>query len=82
MHCLSIHYRSTQRRTLSDVNFKDNHLFVVGQSAEVPLHDANGAEDKSNGSEIRDTPRNYSALGPSESNNNVVQVAVEEPVLI
>ena len=78
IHCL---YRSTQRRKSSDVNFKkDDHLFVVDQSAEVPLHDANGAVNKSNDGEIRDTPRNYAALGPSESNHNVVQGAVEEPV--
>ena len=80
MHRLSIHYRSTQRRKSSDVNFKDDHLFVVDQSAEVPLHDANGAVNKSNDGEIRDTPRNYAALGPSESNHNVVQGAVEEPM--
>ena len=80
MQHLSIHYRSTQRRKSSDVNFKDDHLFVVDQSAEVPLHDANGAVNKSNDGEIRDTPRNYAALGPSESNHNVVQGAVEEPV--
>ena len=36
--------------------------------------------DKSNDGEIRDTPHNWSALGPSESNHNVVQGAVEEPV--
>ena len=80
MHRLSIFYRSTQRRKSSDVNFKDDHLFVVGQSPEVPLHDANSAADKSNDGEIRDTLCNYAALGPSESNNNVVQGAVEEPV--
>ena len=80
MHRLSIHYRSTQRRKSSDITFKDDHLFVVDQSAEVPLHDANGAVNKSNDGEIRDTPRNYAALGPSESNHNVVQGAVEEPV--
>ena len=73
IHCL---YRSTQRRKSSDVNFKKDD-----QSAEVPLHDANGvADEKSNDDEIRDTLCNYSALGPSVSNNNVVQGAVEEPV--
>ena len=80
MHCLFIHYRSSQRRKSSDVNFMDSHLFVVDQSAEVPLHDANGAVDKSNDGEISDALCNCSALGPSESNHNVVQGAVEEPV--
>ena len=30
--------------------------------------------------EIRDGPHNYTALGPSESNDNIVQGAAEEPV--
>ena len=81
MHRLSIHYRSIQRRKSSDVTFKDSHLFVVGQSAELSIHAASGtADEKNNGSDIRDTPRNYAAVGPSESNNNVVQGAVEETV--
>ena len=80
MQHLSIQYQSTQRRKSSDVNFKDDHLFVVDRSAEVPLHDANGAEDKSNDGEITDTPCNYAVVGPSESNHNVVQGAAEEPV--
>ena len=80
IHCLSIHYRSSQRRKSSDVNFKDSHLVAVIQTPEVPLHDSNGVVDKSNDSEIRDTPHNCSALGPSEANHNVVQGAVEEPV--
>ena len=36
--------------------------------------------DKSNDGEIREAPHNCSALGPSESNHNVVRGAVEEPV--
>ena len=69
----------TQPAKLSDITFKDDHLVAVGQSAEVPIHDTN-AVDKSNDGEVRDGLRNYSALGPSESNHNVVQGAVEEPV--
>ena len=81
IHRLSIHYRSNQRRKSSDVNFKDNHLFVVDQSAELPIHDTNGtADEKSNNGDIRDTPHNYTAVGPSESNHNVVQGAAEETV--
>ena len=79
MQHLSIHYQSTQRRKSSDVTF-NSHLFAVGQSAEVPIHDTNDAVDKSNDGEIRNGLCNYSSLGPSESNNNVVQGAVEEPV--
>ena len=81
MQHLSILYRSTQRRKSSDVTFKDDHLFAVSQSAELSIHAASGtADEKNNDSDIRDAPRNYAALGPSESNNNVVQGAVEEPV--
>ena len=71
---LPILYRSTQ----SDVTFKDNQ-FLVGQNA-VPSRDTNNVSEKSHNNEIRDTPHNYAALGPSESNHNVVQGAAGEPV--
>ena len=71
---LPIHYRSTQ----SNVIFKDNQ-FLIGQSA-VPTHDTNGALHKSHDGEIMGTPGNYTNLGPSESNHNVVQGAAGEPV--
>ena len=80
MQHLSIHYRSTQRRKSSDVTFKDSHLFAVGQSAAISLHHTNTAVDKSNDGEIREAPHNCSALGPSESNHNVVQGAAEDPL--
>ena len=80
MHRLSIHYRGTQKRKASESSYKDDHLFVVDQSAEVPIHEANGGVDKNHNSDIRNAPRNYAALGPSESNDSVFQGAAEEPV--
>ena len=71
----SIVYRSTQ----SDVTFKDNQ-FHAGKNGKVPIHDANGAVDKNHNSDTRNAPRNYAALGPSESNDSVFQGAAEEPV--
>ena len=71
----SVIYRSTQ----SDVTFKDNQ-FHTGKNGKVPIHDANGAVDKNHNSDIRNTPRNYAALGPTESNDSVFQGATEEPM--
>ena len=74
--CLSsIHYQSTQ----SDVTFEDNHLHT-GQSTDIPIHDEKAAVDTNTNIEIRETPRNYAAVGPSESNDSVFQDAAEEPV--
>ena len=36
--------------------------------------------DMNHNIEIRDAPRSYAAMGPSESNDNIVQGAAEEPV--
>ena len=80
MHRLSIHYRGTQKRKASEISYKDDHLFVVDQSAEVPIHDANGAVDKNHNGDIRNAPRSYAALGPSESNDSVFQGPAEEPM--
>ena len=81
MHRLSIHYRGTQKRKASESSYKDDHLFVVDQSAEVPIHEANGVVDKNHNGDIRNAPHNYAALGPSESNDSVFQgAAAEEPV--
>ena len=71
----SVIYRSTQ----SDVTFKDNK-FHTAKNGEVPIHGANGAVDKDHSGEIRETPRSYPDLGPSESNDSVFQGAAEEPV--
>ena len=71
----SIYYQTTQ----SDVTFKDNQLHT-GQSADVPIHDEKAAVDTNHNSDIRDAPRNYAALGPSESNDSVFQGAAEEPM--
>ena len=73
----SIHYQTTQ----SDVTFKDNQLHT-GQSADVPIHDEKAAVDTNHNSDIRDAPRSYAALGPSESNDSVFQGAAEEPVAV
>ena len=80
MHRLSIHYRGTQKRKASESSYKDDHLFVIDHSAEVPIHGANGTIDKNHNGDIRDAPHNYAALGPSESNDSVFQGAAEEPV--
>ena len=71
----SVIYRSTQ----SDVTFKDNK-FHTGKNGEVPIHGANDAVDMDHSGEIRDAPRSYTDLGPSESNDSVFQGAAEEPV--
>ena len=71
----SIHYQSTQ----SDVTFEDNQLHT-GQSADIPIHDEKASVDTNHNIEIRDAPRSYAAVGPSESNDNIVQGAAEEPV--
>ena len=71
----SIHYRSTQ----SDVTFEDNQLHT-GESADIPIHNEKASVDTNHNIEIRDVPRSYAALGPSESNDNIVQGAAEEPV--
>ena len=71
----SVIYRSTQ----SDVTFEDNK-FHTGKNGEVPIHSANGAVDKDHSGEIRETPCSYTNLGPSESNDSVLQGATEEPV--
>ena len=70
----SVIYQSTQ----SDVTFKDNK-FHTGKNGKVTIHGANDALDKNQNSDIRDAPRNYTALGPSESNDSVLQGAAEEP---
>ena len=72
-HLSSIHCRSTQR----DVTFEDSQLHT-GQSADVPIHDDKAAVDTNN--DIRNAPRNYAALGPSESNDSIFQGAAEEPM--
>ena len=71
----SIHYQSTQ----SDVTFEDNQ-FHTGQSADVPIHDEKDSVDANHNIEVRDAPRSYAALGPSESNDSVFQGAAEEPM--
>ena len=82
MHRLSIHYQNAPRRKSSDT-FRDDHQFVVGQQekAELAILDANSAADeKYDDGEIRDAPHNYAAVGPAESNDNIAQGAVEEPM--
>ena len=74
-HLSSVIYRSTQ----SDATFKDNH-FHTGKNGEVPILDANGTVDENHNSDIRDAPRNYTALGSSKSNDSVFQGAAEEPM--
>ena len=59
-------YRSSQ----SDVTFKDNQ-FHTDKNGEVPIHCANGTVDKDHSGDIRETPRSYADLGPSESNDSV-----------
>ena len=71
----SIVYQNTQ----SDVTFEDNQLHT-GQSADVPIHDEKASVDTNHNGKIRDAPRNYAAMGPSESNDSVFQGAAEEPV--
>ena len=71
----SIHYQSTQ----SDVAFEDNKLHT-GQSADLPIHDEKVAVDTNHNIEIKDAPHSYAVMGPSESNDNIVQGAAEEPV--
>ena len=71
----SIHYQSTQ----SDVAFEDNQLHS-GQSADIPIHYEKAAVDTNHNIKIRDAPRSYAALGPTESNDSVFQGATEEPV--
>ena len=71
----SIHYQSTQ----SDIAFEDNQLHT-GQSADVAIHDEKASVDTNHNGKIRDAPRNYAAMGPSESNDSVFQGAAEEPV--
>ena len=72
----SIYYQSTQ----SDVALEDNQLHT-GQSADIPIHDEKASVDTNTNIEIRDAPRSYAAVGPSESNDNIVQgAAAEEPV--
>ena len=70
----SVIYRSTQ----SDVTFKDNQ-FHTDKNGEFPIHGANDAVDKDHSGDIRDAPRSYADLGPSESNDSVFQGAAEEP---
>ena len=62
---------STSSPTYANI---DNKLHT-GQSADVPIHDEKGAVDTNHNIEIRDAPRSYAALGPSESTG-----AAEEPV--
>ena len=58
----------------------ENNQFHTGKNGEVPIRDANGAVDKDHSSEIRETPRSYAALGPTETNDSVFQGAAEEPL--
>ena len=69
---------STSSPTYANI---DNQLHT-GQSADLPIHDEKAAVDTNHNIEIRDTPRNYAALGPSESTGaaHIVQGAAEEPV--
>ena len=69
---------STSSPTYANI---DNQLHT-GQSADVPIHDEKAAVDTNHNIEIRDAPRNYAALGPSESTGaaHIVQGAAEEPV--
>ena len=67
---------STSSPTYANI---DDQLHT-GQSAGVPIHDEKAAVDTNHNIEIRDAPRNYAALGPSESNDSVFQGAAEEPV--
>ena len=71
----SIVYRSTQ----SDITFKDNQ-FHTDKYGEVPIHSTNGGVDKDHSGDIRETPRNYADLGPSESNDSVFQGAISRPI--
>ena len=41
-------------------------------SADVPIHDEKAAMDTNHNNVIRDAPRSYAALGPSEFNDNIV----------
>ena len=52
----------------------------TGQNADVAIHDEKAAVDTNHSIEIRVAPRNYAALGPSESNDSVFQGAAEEPM--
>ena len=67
---------STSSPTYANI---DDQLHT-GQSADVPIHDEKAAVDTNHNIEIRDAPRNYAAMGPSESNDSVFQGAAEEPV--
>ena len=67
---------STSSPTYANI---DNQLHT-GQSADIPIHDEKAAVDTNHNIEIRDAPRSYAALGPSESNDSVFQGAAEEPV--
>ena len=67
---------STSSPTYANI---DNQLHT-GHSADVAIHDEKAAVDTNHNIEIRDAPRNYAALGPSESNDSVFQGAAEEPV--
>ena len=62
---------SSSRPTYTNI---DNQLHT-GQSADLPIHDEKAAVDTNHNIEIRDAPRNYAALGPSESTG-----AAEEPM--
>ena len=69
---------STSSPTYANI---DNQMHT-GQSADIPIHDEKAAVDMNHNIEIRDAPRNYAALGPSESTGaaHIVQGAAEEPV--
>ena len=67
---------STSSPTYANI---DDQLHT-GQSADISIHDEKAAVDTNHNNEIRDAPRNYAAVGPSESNDSVFQGAAEEPL--
>ena len=62
---------STSSPTYANI---DNQLHT-GQSADLPIHDEKAAVDMNHNIEIRNAPHSYAAMGPSESNDNIVQGA-------
>ena len=57
----------------------DNQLHT-GQSADLPIHDEKAAVDTNHNIEIRDAPRNYASVGPSESTGVAEEPMVEGPI--
>ena len=69
---------STSSPTCTNIDYQ----LHTGQSADLPIHDEKSSVDTNHNIEIRDAPRNYAAVGPSESTGaaHIVQGAAEEPV--